>query len=489
MTKSKFIVFNPMTRELMFKETKEGSSPIVIDMGVGVSVPNSDIYNMVYMEKTNMCTEKDLELSTDIIITAHDTKEPAELAFTVLTHTPLHNTKLGKSINDENHQYHDIGKDVKIITIPRGQMFKMFHGELGDLVTNIINLPVNHLNTFTGENYIVYRSNKYELDCPYDIERLFTSLTDDKNYNIGVEDLGDGKTTIKFNAYNDPAKPMIIEKVADCSMSYVEDTLNYIQDSTTRGMVSRILSSDDMIIPYAKFMKCVADTYRVQKDTPNDTVTFMLTIGRLSYVVVVSDENGKPKVSVNFWNNKQSDNAELMLIGEAIIKVVTDDIQCFMTKYQSDKLRIHKLTPTAKLPTGAYGAPSGLDLYSDEDIIIKPGEFYTVSTGLRMIIPDGYEIQIRPKSGLAAKYGVTVLNTPGTIDNDYRGEIKVILINHGSTEYHVEKGSKIAQMVMVNLQPYPESDIVELNEDEFNDINYSNKTDRDNGGFGSSGLK
>jgi dUTP pyrophosphatase len=110
----------------------------------------------------------------------------------------------------------------------------------------------------------------------------------------------------------------------------------------------------------------------------------------------------------------------------------------------------------------------GMDLYAavKENIIIKPGEIVLIPTGLAMKIPSGYEGQIRPRSGLALKNGITVLNTPGTIDNDYRGEIKIILINYGKDEFTVKRGDRIAQIVFcpvvkANLEIVSNLDVTE----------------------------
>jgi dUTP pyrophosphatase len=142
------------------------------------------------------------------------------------------------------------------------------------------------------------------------------------------------------------------------------------------------------------------------------------------------------------------------------------------------KLKIKKLDPNAIIPNYAHEGDSGMDLYSIEDVVIPAGESVKVKTGLALEVPFGYEAQIRPKSGLAAKSKMTVLNTPGTIDSNYRGEVQVILINLGkSGEYKVEAGKKIAQMV---IAPVVIAEIEEV--DELSD------TVRGEGGFGSTGL-
>jgi dUTP pyrophosphatase len=104
------------------------------------------------------------------------------------------------------------------------------------------------------------------------------------------------------------------------------------------------------------------------------------------------------------------------------------------------------------LPQYETGGSAGLDIRSNEDGVLNPGEYKLVKTGLFVEIPYGYEIQIRPRSGMALKNGVTVLNSPGTIDADYRGEIGVILINHGTLPYAIIKGERIAQMVVAKVE-------------------------------------
>ena len=144
------------------------------------------------------------------------------------------------------------------------------------------------------------------------------------------------------------------------------------------------------------------------------------------------------------------------------------------------KILIKRLSNEIPLPKYATSGSSGLDLSAntDIDIKIKPGDISTISTGLSVSIPEGFELQIRPRSGLAAKQKISVLNTPGTIDADYRGEIKVILINHGEKDFIVEKGLRIAQMV---LCPIVKAEIKEV--DNLEDTN------RGKGGFGSTGTK
>ena len=140
-------------------------------------------------------------------------------------------------------------------------------------------------------------------------------------------------------------------------------------------------------------------------------------------------------------------------------------------------VKFRRIDPSAELPTYAHPGDAGMDIRSIEELTIAPGARALVHTGLVMMLPPGCEAQVRPRSGLALKNGVTVLNTPGTIDEGYRGEIGVILANFGSEPFKVEKGAKIAQMV---IAPCTRAEIAET--DEVDD------TVRGTGGFGSSGL-
>ena len=144
------------------------------------------------------------------------------------------------------------------------------------------------------------------------------------------------------------------------------------------------------------------------------------------------------------------------------------------------KILIKRLSKEVKLPKYETSGSSGMDLVAntDEVIHIDPGKTAIIPTGITVAIPSGFEIQIRPRSGLAAKQQISVLNTPGTIDADYRGEIKVILINLGSKPFKVEKGLRIAQMVICP--------VVQAELEEVDDLD---KTGRGKGGFGSTGVK
>ena len=133
-----------------------------------------------------------------------------------------------------------------------------------------------------------------------------------------------------------------------------------------------------------------------------------------------------------------------------------------------------------ELPHYASVHAAGMDLRAaiDEDLILNPSEHRLIPTGFAMALPEGFEAQVRPRSGLALKHGITVLNSPGTIDADYRGEVGVILINHGNNPFHIQRGDRIAQMVISRFAQaaWVESDCLD-------------DTERGAGGFGSSGRK
>jgi len=129
------------------------------------------------------------------------------------------------------------------------------------------------------------------------------------------------------------------------------------------------------------------------------------------------------------------------------------------------------------LPEYETSGSAGMDIRSAEALTIKPGERALVGTGFAFAITEGYEVQVRPRSGLAIKKGVSIPNSPGTIDSDYRGEIKAILINHGSDDFVIERGDRIAQIVVAPVQQAALVEVEDLND-----------TARGSGGFGSTGV-
>jgi dUTP pyrophosphatase len=149
-----------------------------------------------------------------------------------------------------------------------------------------------------------------------------------------------------------------------------------------------------------------------------------------------------------------------------------------MKRYHNElKIRVKKLAPEAVLPEYAHGPEedAGMDLRSIASVVLSPGIPQAVPTGIAIELPAGYEAQVRPRSGLALKHAILVANTPGTIDPGYRGEIRVILLNAGKADYKIEKGDRIAQLIVARYEP------VEWEEGDLNE------TVRGAGGFGSSG--
>ncbi|MGB4214291.1 MAG: dUTP diphosphatase [Dethiobacteria bacterium] len=145
------------------------------------------------------------------------------------------------------------------------------------------------------------------------------------------------------------------------------------------------------------------------------------------------------------------------------------------------QLPVEIMPHAAELPLPAYmtAGAAGMDLYAAvmEDVILEPGTVRLIPTGLKVAVPGGYELQIRPRSGLAARHGISLLNSPGTVDSDYRGEIKVILINLGAAPFTVRRGDRIAQMV---LCPIPRIELVMTAT--------LPETSRGEGGFGHTGI-
>ncbi len=142
------------------------------------------------------------------------------------------------------------------------------------------------------------------------------------------------------------------------------------------------------------------------------------------------------------------------------------------------EIRLHRLPHGDDLPLPQYASEdaAGLDIASAEELVLGPGQRHAVATGFAIEIPHGYEVQVRPRSGLAIRNGITCLNTPGTIDSDYRGEVKVILINLGSEPFEIRRGERIAQLVPAPVLRARFTECVELAE-----------TARGSGGFGSTG--
>lgn len=158
------------------------------------------------------------------------------------------------------------------------------------------------------------------------------------------------------------------------------------------------------------------------------------------------------------------------IINESIIEIY----KLYDNPREKVKVKIHKLNPEAIIPQYAHSSDAGADVCALEETIIEPGQIVIVKTGLQVAIPKGYEIQVRPRSGLSVKTKLRIANAPGTIDPEYRGEIGIIVTNMGGTKYTIEKGMKIAQLV---ISPIPM--IV------WDEVDTLDETERGTGGFGS----
>lgn len=142
-------------------------------------------------------------------------------------------------------------------------------------------------------------------------------------------------------------------------------------------------------------------------------------------------------------------------------------------------IAIQRLANGAGLPLPAYATAgaAGMDVVAAESLTLEPGARHAVATGFAIAIPDGFEVQVRPRSGLALKHGITCLNSPGTIDSDYRGEVKIILANLGDAAFAIARGDRIAQLVPAAVQRATLNEVTSLDE-----------TERGMGGFGSTGV-
>jgi dUTP pyrophosphatase len=146
------------------------------------------------------------------------------------------------------------------------------------------------------------------------------------------------------------------------------------------------------------------------------------------------------------------------------------------------ELRFERLAHNLDLPLPAYETEhaAGMDVRAavESPLVIEPGKWALVPTGLKVAVPVGYEMQVRPRSGLAFKKGITVLNAPGTIDADYRGELKILLVNFGTEPFEILRGDRIAQLLIAAVYQFPVREVEQLDE-----------TTRSSGGFGSTGVR
>lgn len=147
------------------------------------------------------------------------------------------------------------------------------------------------------------------------------------------------------------------------------------------------------------------------------------------------------------------------------------------SKMERIKVKIEQVDKELPLPRFATQGSVAVDLHSAESFTLNPGEFRKVSTGIKLAVPQGYEGQVRPRSGLAVNHGISIVNTPGTLDSDYRGLLYVILINHGPNYFHIKKGDRIAQLVINKVELF-----------DWEVIEHLDETERGVGGLGHTGI-
>lgn len=147
------------------------------------------------------------------------------------------------------------------------------------------------------------------------------------------------------------------------------------------------------------------------------------------------------------------------------------------SKMEKIRIKIERIDKELPLPKFATTGSVGVDLHSAETFTLNPKEFRKVSTGIKVAVPEGYEGQVRPRSGLAAKHGISIVNTPGTLDSDYRGLLYVILINHGHNYVYIKKGDRIAQLIINKIELFDWELTEKLDE-----------TERGEGGLGHTGV-
>jgi dUTP pyrophosphatase len=190
----------------------------------------------------------------------------------------------------------------------------------------------------------------------------------------------------------------------------------------------------------------------------------------------VSEEDEKFEMTHTFFQDPGAESSYAIVLSAMIFLLKNEGVR-YMTANNRLSVKIKRIHADAHLPRYEHPGDSGADLYAVVDEVLQPLERKAIPTGLTAEVSPGYELQVRPKSGLALNSGLAVLNTPGTIDAGYRGEIKVILINLGAEPYAIKAGQKIAQLVVA---PVIYADFVEADE--------LTESRRGAGGFGSTGL-
>lgn len=192
---------------------------------------------------------------------------------------------------------------------------------------------------------------------------------------------------------------------------------------------------------------------------------------------IAAEKKEVTKLIEEIKNDESISEKKREFLSVLLSKAVVATLDLYEVPRERISVEIQKLSDTAKIPEYAHPTDAGADVFSSEDITIAAGETKIIKTGLKVAIPIGYEIQVRPRSGLSAKTGIRVANAPGTIDSAYRGEVGIILHNTSTTPYEIKTGDKIAQLVISPVPMIKWKEVATISDD----------TDRSTGGFGSSG--
>lgn len=192
---------------------------------------------------------------------------------------------------------------------------------------------------------------------------------------------------------------------------------------------------------------------------------------------IAAEKKEVTKLIEEIKNDESISEKKREFLSVLLSKAVVATLDLYEVPRERISVEIQKLSDTAKIPEYAHPTDAGADVFSSEDVTIAAGETKIIKTGLKVAIPIGYEIQVRPRSGLSAKTGIRVANAPGTIDSAYRGEIGIILHNTSTTPYEIKTGDKIAQLVISPVPMIKWKEVATISDD----------TDRSTGGFGSSG--
>lgn len=192
---------------------------------------------------------------------------------------------------------------------------------------------------------------------------------------------------------------------------------------------------------------------------------------------IAAEKKEVTKLIEEIKNDESISEKKREFLSVLLSKAVVATLDLYEVPRERISVEIQKLSDTAKIPEYAHPTDAGADVFSSENVTIAAGETKIIKTGLKVAIPIGYEIQVRPRSGLSAKTGIRVANAPGTIDSAYRGEVGIILHNTSTTPYEIKTGDKIAQLVISPVPMIKWKEVATISDD----------TDRSTGGFGSSG--